>query len=440
MSVEAMSGVLLRAADLHGSVTDPGMESMNFLNEVVGRFPDAISFAPGRPYEGFFETSQVFDYLKAYTEYLADDLGYTESQVRTNIFQYGRTNGHIHGLIARTVANDEGIEVDPQAVVVTVGCQEGMLLTLRALFAGPDDVLLVSSPCYVGITGTATVLDIPIHPVPEGPHGVDPAAVAAAAAEVRAAGKRPRAMYLVPDFANPSGSSMPVSAREELLRVAEREDLLLLEDNPYGFFLREGNPRPTLKALDRGKRVIYLGSFAKTGFPGARVGYVLADQPVLAPDGSTGLLADSLSKIKSMTTVNTAALSQAAIGGMLIQADCRLRDANSQAIAFYRNNLQTVLDQLEHHFPADVRANLGISWNAPEGGFFLVVTVPFTADDTALNRAARDYGVLWTPMNYFHHDNAGDHQLRLSCSALDPDTIVEGMTRLATFIKDTIQS
>ncbi|SER55053.1 PLP-dependent aminotransferase family protein [Actinokineospora terrae] len=440
MSVETMSGVLLRAADLHGSVTDPGMESMNFLNEVVGRFPDAISFAPGRPYEGFFETSQVFDYLKAYTDYLERDRGFTPAQVRTNIFQYGRTNGHIHDLIARTVSNDEGIEVSPQSVVVTVGCQEGMLLTLRALFAGPDDVLLVSSPCYVGITGTATVLDIAIHPVPEGPHGVDPAAVAAAAAEVRAQGKRPRAMYLVPDFANPSGSSMPVEAREELLRVAEQEDLLLLEDNPYGFFLREGNPRPTLKALDRAKRVIYLGSFAKTGFPGARVGYVLADQPVAAADGTVGLLADSLSKIKSMTTVNTAALSQAAIGGMLVLADCKLRDANAQAIDFYRTNLQTVLDELEHHFPADVRESLGISWNAPEGGFFLVVKVPFPADDAALHRAASDYGVLWTPMSYFHHDTAGDHQLRLSCSALDPATIRDGMTRLARFIKDSAQA
>ncbi|WP_245614466.1 PLP-dependent aminotransferase family protein [Actinokineospora inagensis] len=438
MSVEALPGVLLQAADLHGSVTDPDMESMNFLNEVVGRFPDAISFAPGRPYEGFFETEQVFDYLKTYIKYLEDDRGFTPSQVRTNIFQYGRTNGHIHDLIARTVSNDEGIEVSPRDVVVTVGCQEGMLLVLRALFTGPDDVLLVSSPCYVGITGTAKVLDVAIHPVPEGPNGVDPALVAAAAAEVRAQGKRPRAMYLVPDFANPSGSSMTLDAREGLLAVAESEDLLLLEDNPYGFFLREGTPKPTLKALDRAHRVIYLGSFAKTGFPGARVGYVLADQPVAALDGTVAPLADSLSKIKSMTTVNTAALSQAAIGGMLVAANCRLRDANAQAIAFYRDNLQTVLDELDRQFPADVRAALGISWNSPEGGFFLVVTVPFVADDLALHRAAGEYGVLWTPMSYFHHDNAGDHQLRLSCSALDPATIVEGVSRVAAFIRDSI--
>ncbi len=113
------------------------------------------------------------------------DKGFRPEQVRTALFQYGRTNGEIHELIARTVANDERIDVPPESVVVTVGAQEGMLLALRALFARPDDVLLVGSPCYVGITGAARLLDVGLVPVPEGDDGLDPDTVRGGGAAVR---------------------------------------------------------------------------------------------------------------------------------------------------------------------------------------------------------------------------------------------------------------
>ncbi|MDX3582921.1 PLP-dependent aminotransferase family protein [Streptomyces europaeiscabiei] len=420
--------------ELHGSLSDAVLDAMNFLNEVVGRFPQAISFAPGRPTEGDFEPEDLARHLHTYTSHLEETLGWSRDQVRTQLFQYGRTNGIIHELIARTVANDEGIEVPPEAVVVTTGCQEAMLLILRALFAAPEDTLLVSSPCYVGITGVARLLGIRVRPVPEGPAGPDPEAVSAAVRAAREAGERVRAFYVVPDFANPSGTSMSLPDRERLLRVAAEEDLLVLEDDPYGFFVRTGSARPTLKALDTGRHVVHLGSFAKTALPGARVGYVIADQEVIGPGGRRSLLADELSKIKSMTTVNTSAVSQAVIGGLLIESDCRLREANAGAIAYYRTNMDTLLGELERHFPAERRAELGISWNRPDGGFFAVVTVPFAADHKALELSARTYGVLWTPMSDFHLDGGGTHQLRLSCSAQSPEVITEGMARLAAFI------
>ncbi|MFI5529965.1 PLP-dependent aminotransferase family protein [Kitasatospora sp. NPDC051853] len=420
----------LSLADLHGSLSDPLLDAMTFLNEVTERYPDALSFAPGRPHEGFFETGQVAKYLDVYLDHLRGR-GLTEDQVRTTLFQYGPTKGIVADLIARTLANDEGLEADPASVVVTVGAQEGMLLVLRALCAGPDDVLLVSSPCYVGVTGAARLLDITTVPVPEG----DPAALAATARRLRAEGKRPRAFYVVPDFANPSGTSMPVEARAGLLDTAAEEDLLVIEDNPYGFFARAYGERPTLKALDRHRRVVYLGSFAKTCFPGARLGYVVADQPVTAPDGSTTLLADQLAKLKSMTTVNTPALSQAVIGGMLLTHDCRLRTANAPATAHYAANLTVLLGELERHFPAAERTRLGVSWNEPEGGFFAVLDVPFTADEAAMERCARDHGVLWTPMAPFYPAGGGERRLRLSVSALNERQIAEGVARLAAFVR-----
>ncbi|MGW4896041.1 aminotransferase-like domain-containing protein [Kitasatospora sp. NPDC004240] len=427
--------VPLPLESLHASLSDPLLDAMTFLNEVTERYPDALSFAPGRPHEGFFEPEDVPAYLDIYLAHLAAR-GLGRDAVRTTLFQYGPTKGVIADLVARTLANDEGLTVPPEALVLTVGAQEGMLLVLRALCATPEDVLLVSSPCYVGVTGAARLLDLATVPVPEGPAGgPDPRAVRAAARAVRESGRRARALYVVPDFANPSGTSMPTAARAGLLTVAAEEDLLVVEDNPYGFFAREAGERPTLKALDRRRQVVYLGSFAKTCFPGARLGYVVADQEVTGPGGRRTLLADELAKLKSMTTVNTPALSQAVIGGMLLRHDCRLREANAPAVAHYAANLDVLLRELERHFPADERERLGLSWNRPEGGFFAVLDVPFTADGDAVERCAREHGVLWTPMAPFYPAGGGERRLRLSISAVNARQIVDGVAGLAAFIR-----
>ncbi|KUM99879.1 GntR family transcriptional regulator [Streptomyces yokosukanensis] len=425
----------LTSAELHSSLSDPLLDVMNFLNEVTLRHPEAISFGPGRPYDGFFEVDRIGDYLTAYTRHLEADLGRTPGEIRTALFQYGRTNGQINELVARTIANDEGIHADPSHIVVTVGCQEAMLLVLRALIAGPDDVLLVTDPGYVGITGAARLLDAETVPVPEDDAGLDLDALRAVIREVRARGKRPRAVYVIPDFANPSGASMSLDRRLQLLDLAAEEDLLLLEDNPYGFFSSTGEHRPTLKSLDTRHRVIYFGSFAKTCFPGARVGYVIADQPVVVGSGARTVLAEELSKIKSMVTVNTPALAQAVVGGMLVAHGCRLREADKDLIDFYRGNMNALLEALARHLPQD---RWQVRWNVPDGGFFLVVTLPIAADNEFLEESARDHGVIWTPMSYFHLRSGGERQIRLSASYLTPDEIDEGVRRLAAHVTQRI--
>ena len=187
-----------------------------------------------------------------------------------------------------------------------------------------------------------------------------------------------------------------------------------------------------LKSLDVDQRVIYLGSFAKSCFPGLRVGFLVADQPVVDASGRRTLLAEELSTVKSMLTVNTSPVAQAVIGGILIDSGFSLRAANQAKIAFYRANLRTLLAALEHHF-ADVPA---VTWNAPDGGFFAVVNVPVRADEEFLEHSARDHGVLWTPMSFFYLGGGGTHALRLSCSALTPDQIREGVRRLAGLLAD----
>jgi (S)-3,5-dihydroxyphenylglycine transaminase len=166
-------------------------------------------------------------------------------------------------------------------------------------------------------------------------------------------------------------------------------------------------------------------------FPGARVGFMVADQAVVSAAGHRSLLADELSTVKSMVTVNTSPIAQAVIGGFLLSCGYSLRAANREKIAFYRRNLRALLAALERHF-----SDPAITWNSPGGGFFAVLDVPVRADEKLLELSARDYGVLWTPMSFFYLDGGGSHAIRLSCSALAADQIDEGVRRLAALIAD----
>lgn len=426
-------GVTLRKADLHASVRDPVLDTMNFLNEITFRYPEAISFAPGRPYDGFFNTEQIFTHIRSYLDHLAEN-GNTPGQIRDALFQYGPTAGRIRDLIASSLREGENIDVPPESIVVTVGCQEAMFLVLRALISGPRDVLLVSSPCYVGITGAARLLDIELTAVEEREDGFRCADLETAIRAELALGRNPRAFYVVPDHSNPAGTTMPVETRHELLDLAASHDILILEDSPYRM-VSAGPRLPALKSLDSYRRVVHLGSFSKTAFPGARVGFAVADQTVTDPAGGTGLLADELAKIKSMVTVNTSSLSQATVAGMLLACHGRLAELNAEGAAYYASAMKSTLWQLDQCFPPDQRASLGVRWNEPDGGFFLAMRVPFVADNAALARSAEDFGVIWTPMSYFYPQGGGDHSIRLSISYLTQTDITEGIARLGRFIR-----
>lgn len=428
---------VLHRADLHASLSDPLMETMNFLNEIAMRYPEAISFAPGRPHDKFFSTEQIFDHIRRYLKHLEDE-GRSPDQIRSLMYQYGPTAGQIRELIADSLRADEGIDVPPESIVVTVGAQEAMLLVLRALISGPGDVLMVSSPCYVGISGAARLLDIEVVPVVERRDGLAPADVVDAIEAQRALGRRPKALYVIPDHSNPAGTTVRLPARRALLDIAARHGLLLIEDSPYRL-VSPGTQLPTLKSLDVERRVVHLGSFSKTIFPGARVGFVVADQQVTDADGRVGLLADELAKIKSMVTVNTSPLSQAAVAGALLAAEGRVAALNAGPATHYGETMRLMLEHLDRRLPAARRDALGVSWNHPSGGFFLTASVPFLADNAALARSAEHFGVLWTPMSYFYPGGGGEHGIRLSTSYLTATEIEEGTARLARFIESEIR-
>lgn len=436
----ADQGVTLERTALHASVRDPALDAISFLNEVMDRFPQAISFAPGAPYAGLFDDIDIGRYIDRYTGYLATVKGRSPAQIRKQLYQYGPSRGTINELVADALRRDEGMTIEPEAVVVTVGCQEALLLVLRALCASADDLLAVVNPCFAGIAGAASVLGAPVVPIDEGQGadgwsaGIDWHGLESACRQARAQGKRIRALYVAPDFSNPSGTVLDLPSRLRLLALAEREDFLLLEDNAYGFTAAPGSALPTLKALDRRRRVIYFGTCAKICMPGVRVGFVVADQAVCERSGKTRLLADELASLKSMVTVNTSPICQAIVAGMMLEHGGSLAMLSRDKGALYRRNLALLQEALDRHVGRNGDPAHGVHWNVPSGGFFVRMRLPVVADAALLNLCAERYGVLWTPMSYFHLNDAGNRQLRLSCSYLTPEQIDQGVRRLAAFL------
>lgn len=410
---------------LPAALTDPALDTMNFLNEIRERYPQAISLAAGRPFEGFFRVAPALRQIETFTKDL------------DALVQYGATNGLIRQDLARLLANDEKIVADPSSFLVTLGAQEAMWIAVAGLCRPESDVILVADPSYVGITGCAKLQGIELCAVRTDEQGMDLADLRTQVASIRQRGKRPRLVYDIPDFSNPSGYRMPLAARRELLALAEQEDILILEDSVYRTFdYDEGEAPPALKALDNKQRVIYIGTFAKSIFPGARMGFLLADQTVHDERGNARPLTEYFSKIKSLLSLNTPPITQALVGALLREQNHSLREYTRPARDYYRGNRDALLAALTRAFPSSEGWTRGVHWNRPAGGFFLVLTVPWNVDEKALQVCAGDYGVIWAPMRIFHLGPNGDKQLRLSFSYNSREEIDEGVKRLARFVRE----
>jgi (S)-3,5-dihydroxyphenylglycine transaminase len=428
LEANSVTSVELRRVELKACFDEPILDVMNFLNEVVTGFPEAISFAPGRPLESLCELERHEAAIERFVADVAQRECVDRARVRRRLGQYSRTNGLLQDLIARQLALDEQIHVDPSTIMVTVGAQEAMAIVLAGLFDAANDILLVSDPTYIGITGLARILGIRVVAVPAGNDGIDPDDVDLAIRRASRNG-RVRALYDIPDFNNPLGTSLPVPRRVALLDVCRRHGVLMIEDNAYGMFAYDHPPLPTLKALDRDASVLYIGSFSKTLSPGLRIGYLVANQRV----SSTGeTLAQALSRVKSLVTVNTPPILQAVVGGLLLESGGSLEPIVAPKRARYREQRTALLTALSEEFAA---FGSEITWTTPSGGFFLPLTLPFEFGSAELRRCVVDHGVIACPMRLFSLDYPRLNQVRFAFSYVDPPTIREGIARFARFVR-----
>ncbi len=421
-----MKPIYCQDMDLHNSLEDPCLNSMTFLNDITSHYPDAISFAPGRPIEKDFFIDDIGRYFDLYVENLSQNEKLSNRKIITQLFQYGPSKGFINPLVADMLKETDRIECFPEDIVITSGTQESMVLALRTLYSDNSDVLLVPQPVYVGIIGAAKLLDIRIETFKISDKGIDIDEIKNKIKKIKERGDVVKALYINADYSNPVGVTLACNQKVELIELAENYGFSILEDNPYGIFGSVNIIEPTLFSLDESDRsVIYLGSFSKTLFPGVRIGFIVSKR-----------LSTALTKIKSMLTLNTSPITQAIVGGMLLECRGDLRVFCEEKINFYQHNLKHLLYQLEKVFPKGSLLRSRISWNIPSGGFFLVLKLPCIVNLEALKVSAEKYGVLWAPMEIFYSPLQVSKEIRLSFSYLTPSEISEGVQRLNKFLKE----
>lgn len=416
--------------------TQSRLDVMNFLNEMAGKFPQAVSFASGRPAEAFFDIERWIAEIPRFVRHQAGQTGTSEASALNVMAQYGRTSGIVNAQIARQAGLDEGIACEASQVIVTAGCQEAISLCVTTLCQHPDDVLLVRSPTYIGITGVADLNGIEIAPFSSSTDDPLKSALAATLRDMEQRGKRVRALYLVPTFDNPTGTVIARAEREDIIALCAEKKIVILEDNPYGMYRFEGEPIPSMYELDTHGCVVYLGTYSKTVCPALRIGYAVVPHDLLGEAGAGATFLARLAQAKSFSTVNTSQIAQAVLGGLLLAEEGSLQRLVAPSIDFYRANRDAMVACLSAAFGGmDER----ISWNTPQGGFFLIVNLPFAFKAREAHICASDYGVLAMPLSFFALNDAHDNCVRLAFSNATPEAIRTGIERFSRFVKDQLR-
>ncbi len=372
------------------------------LFSVVSR-PEVVSLAGGMPYVAALPQETL---AKAYTD--------TMAKRGLLAIQYGGGQGDLtlRDQIRELMAL-EGIHASVEDLVITTGSQHGLDM-LAGLFLDEGDVVLAEGPSYVGAIGIFRHYEAQIEHVTTDHDGMSPEALEERIKELKAAGKTIKFLYLVPNFANPSGVTLSAERRPRILEICKREHILIIEDNPYGLLYFDQPVPDALRSMDE-DGVVYLGSFSKILAPGFRVGYVLAppairDKMVLAQESA--LLCPS-------------SFTQMMISEFLANADWKGQINTFRGV--YRERKDAALAAMQEYLPH-------LETTRPDGGFYLWVTLPEGIDSKAMLPLAVKELVAYTPGTAFFGDGTGQRYLRVCYSFPTPDRINLGIKRLATVI------
>ena len=403
------------------------LEVMNYLNDAAKDFPGCISFSAGRPTDKFFTIQDATKGISIFVDALAEEKGATAASIAHLVAQYGPTGGIVNRCIAQQLANDEGILCDAADLLVTCGAQEAMHLIIPEICREPGDILIVRNPTYIGITGVADTHGVEMYSLPPSvPEGI-PDSLAESILEIRQQGKLPRALYLIPDFDNPSGQTISLLDRRKILDLCSREGVVVIEDSPYRMFRFEGEDIPSFRILDgTSNNVIHIGTYSKTLCPALRVGYALLPNAGVACSPSLRI---QVERRKSYASLNTSQLMQAAVGGILIADGFTLSRRVAPARNFYHNARDNLIDHLTLSLPRE-------SILEADGGFFLNVRLPASFGTDEMLVCARKYGVIAMPASFFSFDHSCDKTVRFAYSNLDPLDLKEGAERFNRFVRD----
>lgn len=373
----------------------------------VASRPEVVSLAGGMPFVSALPTELI---ATAFERVLRDE--------GPQALQYGSGQGipALREQILEVMAL-EGIRASVDDVVVTTGSQHALELVTK-LFIDPGDVVLAEGPSYVTAMVVFNSFQADIRHVPMDDHGLIPEALRETITRLRADGKRIKFLYTIPSFSNPAGVTLSWERRLEILEICRRNEILVLEDNPYGLLYFDAPPPQAMRSVET-DGVIYLGTFSKTLAPGFRVGWALAPHAIR----------EKLILANEAAVLSPSSFSQFMISEYLNTADWKAQIDTFRGI--YRERRDAMLGSLAEYLPQ-------LSWTVPGGGFYVWATLPSHIDSKAmLPRAVKEL-VAYTPGTAFYADGNGRNNIRLSFSYPRPEFIREGIRRLSTVINGEI--
>jgi 2-aminoadipate transaminase len=371
--------------------------------------PDIISFGGGMPAPEVFPIEE----FTAACEKVMKDRG-------AQALQYSATDGYrpLRELVARHTSR-YGIETSPENILITSGSQQALDL-LGKILINPGDRILVESPTYLGALQAWSSYGAEYVTVPMDKHGMVTDALEAA---LRSG---PKFIYVLPNFQNPTGVTLAMERRIQLIELADQYGVPIVEDDPYGQLRYEGDHLPSVVTLDNQFRgncdacyrgnVIYLSTFSKILAPGLRLAWVVAPPEVIG----------KLVQAKQGADLHTATFNQfvayeVARGGFLDRHIKVIRNV-------YRERRDTMLGAMDGYFPP------GVDWTHPEGGLFLWGTLPENLNSTDVLKAAIEQKVAFVPGASFYPTGGGHNTMRLNFSNATPEKIMEGISRLGRVI------
>lgn len=374
----------------------------SFIREIlkVALDPGVISFAGGLPNRELFPVAA----LKEATSRVFDDHG-------RDVLQYGSSEGHpgLRELISARYRDKADLDVPVENILVTNGSQQGLDLLGKVVLNDRDPVV-IEEPGYLGAIQAFSMYRAHFLPVPVSEAGMDIEALRAALSA-----QRPKLMYTVPNFQNPSGISYSESNRHEVAEALAGTRTVLIEDDPYGDLRFRGQPRTSFGELLPDQTVL-LGSFSKSLVPGLRLGWIVAPPPLM----------QKLLAAKQATDLHTSHFTQDIVYQYLRDNDSEAHVAAIRDV--YGRQCRAMQDAMRAHFPPEVKAT------DPEGGMFLWAELPAgLAAMDVFERAVADK-VVFVPGDPFYVRGSRHPTLRLNFSCADTETIAVGMARLGRAI------
>lgn len=371
--------------------------------------PEIISFAGGLPAGEVFPAKELMTICQAV---LKEDA--------TATLQYGLTEGFspLRQWVCTYLQTTVQLECEPEQVLITTGSQQALDLVAR-VFIDPGDAVIVANPSYVGALQAFSAYEPRLIGVPSDDEGICPTALRHAVAN---SPRRPKFIYLVTNFHNPTGLTITLKRRSELAKIAQESGVLIVEDDPYGQLRYSGQHLPALAALPEASHWIYLGTCSKVLAPGLRVAWVVA---------SDGEVIGKLVTAKQAVDLHTPGLTQRLVA-TYCSAQGRLDGHVSQLVKIYRERRDTMAAAIAHQFPH------GCTWSVPDGGLFLWVEVPGPLNTTELLPSAIERLVAYVPGAAFWIDGARHDTLRLNFSNANCRRIEEGIARLGSLLKEKL--